>query len=132
MDAASSDLLRMPLVDAVEVLIDRMKPSPFTRVSRNAIYRELQDKTGYKPEHLRKQILGERTVQPHVLVELARLFGVKPTVFREYRRWMLEVSLNGDPDLADEMWEMLQAEDRLARQPVPERARRRAQHLQPA
>ena len=61
-------------------------------------------------EHLRKQLLGERTATREVMEAAAKVMGVEPDTFLEYQGMMLEEALKRYPDLLATIYADIMAE----------------------
>jgi anthranilate phosphoribosyltransferase len=62
---------------------------------------------GWKYETLRKQIAGERTLQPEAISAMAEALGVPPEFFLEYRRHQIEQAILSHPELVDLFYDLL-------------------------
>jgi hypothetical protein len=56
---------------------------------------------------LRKQIVGERRLQPQVIEAIAKELDVNPEYFMEYRIWQVAEVLEKYPDLVELCYDVL-------------------------
>lgn len=69
------------------------------RGAQTAFMRQAMQLVSCTSEHLRKQILGERTATKEVMEAAAQIMGVNPERFLEYQNLMMEEALKRYPDL---------------------------------
>ncbi len=62
---------------------------------------------GWEYETLRKQVAGERTLQPEAIEAMASALHVTPEYFLEYRRHQIEKSISDHPELVDLVYDLL-------------------------
>jgi anthranilate phosphoribosyltransferase len=92
-------------VDALtDALRDRASTDPEGRVNLSEFLRRVQ---GWQVGTLRKQVLGERSLQPAAIEAIAQTLGVAPEYFLEYRHQQIEQAMEKHTELVDLVYDLL-------------------------
>lgn len=95
-----------PFARALGDLLHELGPTDaMGRVNLKAFLRRLP----WEYNAVRKQIVGERTLQPRVIEAIANELHVDPCYFMEYRVWQVKHVLDVCPDLVDACYDMMLA-----------------------
>ncbi len=93
-----------PFADALAELLRQESGDPRARINLREFFRRLE---GWEYETLRKQVAGERTLQPEAIEAMASALHVTPEYFLEYRRHQIEKSISDHPELVDLVYDLL-------------------------
>lgn len=90
--------------DALSELLRQEAGDPRARINLSEFFRRVD---GWEYETLRKQVAGERTLQPEAVEAIAAALHVAPEYFLEYRRHQIEQAVETYPDLVDLVYDLL-------------------------
>ncbi|NLE74637.1 MAG: anthranilate phosphoribosyltransferase [Actinobacteria bacterium] len=90
--------------DALADLLRQENGDPRARINLREFFRRVD---GWEYETLRKQVAGERTLQPEAIEAMAAALHVVPEYFQEYRRYQIEKSISDHPELVDLVYDLL-------------------------
>lgn len=93
-----------PFADALADLLRREEGDARARINLSEFFRRVE---GWEYETLRKQVAGERTLQPDAVEAMAAALQVAPEHFLEYRRHQIEGAVEAHPDLVDVAYDLL-------------------------
>jgi len=99
-----TDYTRRRFADALAELLRQEAGDPRARVNLREFFGRVD---GWKYETLRKQISGERTLQPEAIEAMAESLAVPPEYFQEYRRHQIEQAITDHPELVDLFYDLL-------------------------
>lgn len=99
-----TDYTSRRFADALAELLRHESGDSRARVNLREFFGRVE---GWKYETLRKQISGERTLQPEAIEAMAEILGVPPEYFQEYRRHQIEQTISDHPELVDLFYDLL-------------------------
>lgn len=93
-----------PFSEALTELLRLESGDPRGRVNLSEFFRRVE---GWEYETLRKQVAGERTLQPEAIEAMAQALHVAPEYFLEYRIYQIQKAINDHPELVDLVYDLL-------------------------
>ncbi len=93
-----------PFPEALGELLRVQQGDPLGSISMRAFFAHIPN---YSYDALRKMVRGQLALQPQAIEAMARVLGVEPDYFLEYRAWKLQEGLRRHPQVADDVYEML-------------------------
>ena len=93
-----------PFAEALGELLRQENGDPRGRINLSEFFRRVE---GWEYETLRKQVAGERTLQPEAVEAMAAALHVTPEYFQEYRSHQIEKAITDHPELVDLVYDLL-------------------------
>ena len=90
--------------EALAELLRQEAGDPRARINLSEFFRRVE---GWEYETLRKQVAGERTLQPDAIEAMAQALHVAPEYFLEYRIHQIRQALSDHPELVDLVYDLL-------------------------
>ena len=90
--------------EALSDLLHQEAGDARARINLSEFFRKVE---GWEYETLRKQVAGERTLQPEAIEAMAAVLHVPAEYFIEYRRHQIEEAVGTHPDLVDLVYDLL-------------------------
>ena len=94
-----------PFIDALGGLLrEQQQTGPLGAVNLRAFFAGIPH---WSYEHLRKMVIGERTLTAPAIEAMAGVLGVAPDYFAEYRIHRIAEAMKTRPDLVDAFYDVL-------------------------
>lgn len=67
----------------------------------------IQDETGMSYEYIRLMLRGERTLRVDLIEAVAKILGLEPEYFVEYRQYMVQKKMASSPEIVDKLYALV-------------------------
>jgi len=105
-----------PFAEVFPDLLRDYQQLPLGRINLRTFFAEIP---GWDYSTLRRMVAGDITIQPAAIEEMAKVLGVSPRLFLEYRLFEVCEILRANPRLVSLVYDQVMAESEVLHPPGP-------------